>query len=426
MNESATSAGWYERATAVMPGGVNSPVRAFKSVGRTPPFVASASGAHMETVDGTTFVDFISSWGALILGHARPEIIDELVAAARRGTSFGVPTSGEVELAELIVSLVPSVDIVRMVNSGTEATASAIRIARAATGRPGIIKFEGCYHGHADPFLVKAGSGMATFGEPDSPGVPAATVADTRVARFNDLGSVEKSFAAGDVAGVIVEPVAGNMGVVPPEPGFLEGLRDLCDRHGAILIFDEVMTGFRVALGGAQERYGVIPDLTTLGKIVAGGAPAAAYGGREDLMRMVAPDGAVYQAGTLAGNPIAVAAGIACLRYLVEHPELYATLEDMGARLETRLTAALEAAGGGGCVQRVGSMLTVFLGPDAVRSWEDAAKLDRERFNRYYAAAFDGGIVLPPSPFEAMFLMEDHGPVIDEAAETLAAAIGAA
>jgi len=426
MSDRAMSAEWYERAIAVMPGGVNSPVRAFKSVGRTPPFVASASGAHMETVDGETFVDFISSWGALILGHARPEIIDELVAAARRGTSFGVPTSGEVELAELVVSLVPSVDVVRMVNSGTEATASAIRIARAATGRPGIIKFEGCYHGHADPFLVKAGSGLATFGEPDSPGVPPATVADTRVARFNDLETVARAFAAGDVAGVIVEPVAGNMGVVPPAPGFLEGLRELCDRHGSLLIFDEVMTGFRVALGGAQERYGITPDLTTLGKIVAGGAPAAAYGGREDLMRMIAPDGPVYQAGTLAGNPVAVAAGIACLRYLVEHPELYDALEDMGARLESRLTQALEAAGGGGCVQRVGSMLTVFLGPDAVRSWDDAAKLDRERFSRYYAAAFEGGIILPPSPFEAMFLMEDHGPVLDEAAETLAAAIGAA
>jgi len=267
---------------------------------------------------------------------------------------------------------------------------------------------------------------LATFGEPDSPGVPPATVADTRVAAFNDLATVAKAFDAGDVAGVIVEPVAGNMGVVPPAPGFLAGLRDLCDRNGALLIFDEVMTGFRVALGGAQERYGVTPDLTTLGKIVAGGAPAAAYGGREDLMRMVAPDGPVYQAGTLAGNPIAVAAGIACLRYLTEHRELHATLEDMGERLETRLTGALEAAGGGGCVQRVGSMLTVFLGPEAVRSWDDAAKLDRDRFTRYYHAAFEGGIMLPPSPFEAMFLMEDHGPVIDEAAEVLAAAIGAA
>jgi glutamate-1-semialdehyde 2,1-aminomutase len=313
-----------------------------------------------------------------------------------------------------------------MVNSGTEATASAIRIARAATGRPGIIKFEGCYHGHADPFLVKAGSGLATFGEPDSPGVPPATVADTRVARFNDLETVEKAFAAGDVAGVIVEPVAGNMGVVPPAPGFLDGLRDLCDRNGSLLIFDEVMTGFRVALGGAQERYGVTPDLTTLGKIVAGGTPAAAYGGREDLMRMIAPDGPVYQAGTLAGNPIAVAGGIACLRHLSSHRDLYDTLEEMGSRLEARLNSAIEAGGGGGCVQRVGSMLTVFLGPAKVQSWDDAASLDREKFTRYYDAAFAGGIILPPSPFEAMFLMEDHGPLIDEVAETLAAAIGAA
>ncbi len=420
------SADWYRRAVAVLPGGVNSPARAFKGVGGTPPFVASAAGAHLETVDGKRLVDFICSWGALILGHARPAIVAAIEDAARRGSSYGVPTAQEVELAELIVELVPSIDVVRMVNSGTEATASAIRVARAATGRPGIVKFAGCYHGHADPFLVKAGSGAATLGEPDSPGVPPATVADTRVARFNDLESVEKAFAAGDVAAVIVEPVTGNMGVVPPAAGFLEGLRELCDRHGAVLIFDEVMTGFRVARGGAQERYGVTPDLTCLGKVVAAGTPAAAYGGRADLMRRVAPDGPVYQAGTLAGNPLAVAAGLACLRHLRDHPEVYDALEGMGARLEQRLAAALDEHGVAGCVQRVGAMLTVFFGPAEVRSWDDAATLDRDRFSRFFHAAYEGGVLLPPSPFEALFLMEDHGPVLDAAAGVLAAAVGAA
>lgn len=416
----------YERALAVMPGGVNSPVRAFKGVGGTPPFIASASGAFLETVDGHRLIDFVASWGALLLGHARSEIVDPIVDAARRGTSYGVPTPGEVELAELIVSLVPSIEVVRMVNSGTEATASAIRVARAATGLPGIVKFEGCYHGHADPFLVRAGSGAATLGEPDSPGVPAATVADTRLARFNDLESVERAMSGGGIAGVIVEPVTGNMGVVPPAPGFLAGLRELCDRHGALLIFDEVMTGFRVARGGAQERYGITPDLTCLGKIVAGGTPAAAYGGAADLMRRVAPDGPVYQAGTLAGNPLAVSAGVACLSYLVDHPELHDQLETMGARLETRLTAALTNSGVAGTVQRVGAMLTVFFGPTKVSSWDDAAGVDRQAFGRFFHAAYRGGIMLPPSPYEALFLMEDHGPVIEEAATVLAGAIGEA
>ena len=278
---------WFDRAVEVMPGGVNSPVRAFKSVGGTPAFAASASGPQLTTVDGDVLVDFIASWGALILGHAEPAIVAAVEEAARKGTSFGLPTSQEVELAELVTKMIPSIEILRMVNSGTEATASAIRVARAATGRPGIVKFEGCYHGHADPFLVKAGSGAATLGVPDSPGVPASTVADTYLARFNDLDSVERALAGGSAAAVIVEPVAGNMGVVPPVPGFLQDLRDLCDLHGALLIFDEVMTGFRVARGGAQERYGVTPDLTCLGKVVAGGTPAAVYGGRADLMRRV-------------------------------------------------------------------------------------------------------------------------------------------
>ena len=418
------SASLYGRAVKVMPGGVNSPVRAFKAVGGSPPFVASAAGAVLTTVDGDELIDFICSWGALIIGHAEPAVVAAVEEAARKGTSFGAPTPGEVELAELVVELVPSIEVMRLVNSGTEATASAIRVARAATGKPGIVKFEGCYHGHADPFLVKAGSGAATFGEPDSPGVPAATVADTRIARFNDLESVEKSFAGGDVAAVIIEPVAGNMGVVPPEPGFLEGLRLLCDHNGALLVFDEVMTGFRVARGGAQERYGVEPDLTCLGKVISGGTPSAAYGGREHLMRQVAPDGPVYQAGTLAGNPLAVAAGLATLRHIQDHPELYDGLEEMGARLETELDAALRANGVPGCVQRVGGMLTLFFGPETVTSWDDAEKLDRERFARFFSATYRRGVLLPPSPFESLFLMGAHGEVIDNAIDVLVAAIG--
>ncbi|MFB3051571.1 MAG: glutamate-1-semialdehyde 2,1-aminomutase [Acidimicrobiia bacterium] len=420
------SVAWFERAVEVMPGGVNSPVRAFKAVGGTPPFVASASGPHITTIDGETLVDFIASWGALILGHAEPSIVAAVEEAARKGTSFGIPTTKEVELAELITELVPSIEVMRMVNSGTEATASAIRVARAATGKPGIVKFEGCYHGHADPFLVKAGSGAATMGEPDSPGVPAATVADTYVARFNDLESVERALGQGAAAAVIVEPVAGNMGVVPPVPGFLQGLRDLCDQRGALLIFDEVMTGFRVARGGAQERYRVIPDLTCLGKVVAGGTPAAVYGGRADLMRKVAPDGPVYQAGTLAGNPLATAAGLATLRYVAENPGLYDELETMGADLESRLSRAMKQNDVAGCVQRVGAMLTLFFGPREVRSWDEASTVDRDRFGLFFHAAYRGGVLLPPSPFEALFLMRAHGPVIDDAGEVLVTAIGEA
>jgi glutamate-1-semialdehyde 2,1-aminomutase len=410
----------------VIPGGVNSPVRAFKAVGGQPPFIVSGSGPYLTTEDGDTLIDFIASWGALLFGHADPAIVDAVERAARKGTSFGVPTALEVELAELVVELVPSVEVVRMVNSGTEATASAIRVARAATGRPGIVKFEGCYHGHADPFLVKAGSGLATLGEPDSPGVPAATVSDTRLARFNDLESVEQALNAGDCAAIIVEPVAGNMGVVPPDRDFLPGLRRLCDQHGALLIFDEVMTGFRVARGGAQERYGVMPDLTCLGKVVAGGTPAAAYGGREDLMRMVAPDGPVYQAGTLSGNPLATAAGVACLRQLVDRPEVYERLEDLGAGLETALAESLRAHGVPGCVQRVGAMLTVFFGPSSVRSWDDAATVDRGGFARFFQASYERGVLLPPSQFEALFLMQSHEAVIDEVIASLTAAVGAA
>ncbi len=419
----STQAEWFTRATAVMPGGVNSPVRAFRAVGVPPVFVQSGNGAVLTTVDGSELVDLIASWGAVILGHAHPAIVEAMVKAASTGTGFGVPTTAEVEYAELLCQLVPSLEVIRMVNSGTEATASAIRVARAATGRTGIVKFEGCYHGHADPFLVQAGSGMATFGTPDSPGVPAATVADTVVAKYNDLVSVSAAFDQHEIAAVIVEPVAGNMGVVPPDPGFLEGLRSLCDRHGAVLIFDEVMTGFRVGFGGAQQRYGVRPDLTTFGKIVAGGAAAAVYGGRADLMRMVAPEGPVYQAGTLAGNPIAVAAGLTCLRTLADHPAIYEDLESIGATVQSRVEAALTSAGVTGTVQRVGAMMTTFFGATVVRNWDDAATCDREQFAGYFRGALDAGVLLPPSQFEAMFFMHAHLDHVDQIAAALADSI---
>lgn len=398
----------YRRAIEVMPGGVNSPVRAFLAVGATPPFIESGRGARLRTVEGEELIDFIASWGALILGHARPEVVEPIRDAVGRGTSFGVPTAAEVELAELVCSLVPSVEVVRMVNSGTEATASTLRLARAATGRPAVIKFEGCYHGHVDAFLVKAGSGLATFGEPSSPGVPVGTTSDTRVARYNDLDSVSELLADGRVAAVIVEPVAGNMGCVPPAPGFLPGLRRLCNTHGALLIFDEVMTGFRVALGGAQQRYGVTPDLTALGKVLAGGTPGAAYGGRADLMRMIAPDGPVYQAGTLAGNPIVTAAGLATLRYLGAHSDLYQRFDDAGENVASRLGSALQRAGLPGVVNHVGGMVGMFIGIERAQNWEDVAGLDQGLFRRFFHAALKRGVLLPPSPFETWFLMEAH------------------
>jgi glutamate-1-semialdehyde 2,1-aminomutase len=418
------SVAWHERAAAVMPGGVNSPVRAFRAVGGTPPFIASARGARLLTVDGVELIDFIASWGALILGHAHPEVVEAVKRATDQGTSFGVPTTDEVELAELVCSLMPAVEVMRMVNSGTEATASVLRLARAATGRAGVIKFEGCYHGHSDSFLVKAGSGLATFGEPSSPGVPPAAAADTRVARYNDLDSVAQHLGDGGVAAVIVEPVAGNMGCIPPAPGFLSGLRELCDLHGALLIFDEVMTGFRVARGGAQQAYGVTPDLTALGKVVAGGTPAAAYGGRADLMRMIAPDGPVYQAGTLAGNPLVTAAGLVTLRYLVEHPELYDRFEKAGDTIAARLGEACQRSGLPAVVTHVGGMVGLFLGIDHATDWDTVAGLDRDLFARFFQAALKRGVLLPPSPFETWFLMEAHlDGTLDTALDALAEAI---
>src|SRR5262245_17424574 len=356
-----TSAALFEAAQRVIPAGVNSPVRAFRAVGGTPFFVARAEGARIVDVDGRSYIDYLGSWGPLVLGHAPAAVVEAVTEAARRGTSYGAPTPGEVEMAELIARAVPSMEMVRLVSSGTEAAMSAIRVARGATGRDVILKFDGCYHGHADSLLVKAGSGGATFGVPDSAGVPAALAALTLTAPFNDLAAVERLLEAhlGRVAAVIVEPVAGNMGVVPPRPGFLEGLRELSRRPGALLIFDEVITGFRVAWGGAQARYGVRPDLTCLGKIIGGGLPVGAYGGSRDLMAHVAPLGGVYQAGTLSGNPLAVAAGLATLAAL-ERDDVYARLEALGARMEAGIRDAARAAGVPVTVNRVGSMLTAF------------------------------------------------------------------
>ncbi|HUP18075.1 MAG TPA: glutamate-1-semialdehyde 2,1-aminomutase [Acidimicrobiia bacterium] len=419
-----SASAWHSRAVEVMPGGVNSPVRAFRAVGGVPPFVQSGRGARLRTLDGEDLIDLIASWGALILGHAHPEVISAMQDIIGDGTSFGVSTVAEVELAELICELVPAVEMVRLVNSGTEATASTLRLARAATGRSSVIKFEGCYHGHADAFLVKAGSGLATFGEPSSPGVPPGTSADTRVARYNDLESVSEHFADSQIAAVIVEPVAGNMGLVLPDPEFLPGLRRLCDANGSLLIFDEVMTGFRVALGGAQERYGVSPDLTALGKVVAGGTPAAAYGGRADLMRLMAPEGPVYQAGTLAGNPIVTAAGLATLRYLASHSDLYRRFDDAGERACAQLRATLQRVGLPGVVSHVGGMLGMFIGIEHARNWSDVAALNQELFKRFFHAALQRGVLIPPSPFESWFLMEAHlDGTLDVAVDVLAAAI---
>lgn len=416
----------FNRARAVMPGGVNSPVRAFGAVGGTPPFIDNASGALLHTVDETTLIDFVASWGALMFGHADPDVVEAIRMAATKGSSFGMPTRAEVELAELICELMPSIEVIRMVNSGTEATASVIRLARAAVGKPGIVKFEGCYHGHADPFLVKAGSGLATFGEPTSPGVPAATVADTHLSKFNDLSSVAAAMATGQIAAVIVEPVAGNMGCIPPVEGFLQGLRDLCDTHGALLIFDEVMTGFRVALGGAQARYEVTPDLTALGKVIAGGTPGAAYGGRTDLMRMVSPDGPVYQAGTLSGNPLVTAAGLAQLRKLTTRPHLYEQLQEFGLALTHQLELVATAHDVPVVTHCVGAMMGLFLGIDQADNWDDLADLDTDLYGRFHTEALRQGVMLPPSAYEAWFLMESHLAMGEDIIDRLTTALTAA
>ena len=414
---STNSDALFAKAQRVIPGGVNSPVRAFRGVGGTPFFIAKAEGCRITDVDGRTYIDFLGSWGPLILGHAAPALVEAVGEALRRGTSYGAPTPGEVELAEIISRAVPTMEMVRLVSSGTEAAMSAIRLARGATGRDAIIKFEGCYHGHADSLLVKAGSGGATFGVPDSLGVPAALAQLTITVPFNDLAAVEAVMAARgrEVAAIIVEPVAGNMGVVPPAAGFLQGLRALCDAHGALLIFDEVITGFRVAYGGAQALYGVRPDLTCLGKIIGGGLPVGAYGGMRAIMERVAPLGGVYQAGTLSGNPLAVAAGIATLRTL-EKPGVYSRLEESGASLELGLAGGAKSAGVPLTVNRVGSMLTAFFSDSPVTDYASAKRSDTARYGRFFHAMLDGGVFLAASQFEAAFVSLAHSPAdLDEA-----------
>jgi glutamate-1-semialdehyde 2,1-aminomutase len=399
----------FQSALRVIPGGVNSPVRAFRGVGGTPFFVASASGARIEDVDGRSYIDFLGSWGPLILGHAAPAVVEALGEAARRGTSYGAPTAAEVEMAQLIARAVPSMEMIRLVSSGTEAAMSAIRLARGATGRDLVVKFDGCYHGHADSLLVKAGSGGVTFGVPDSRGVPASLAALTMALPFNDLGAASRFMAerGHEVAVVVVEPVAGNMGVVPPAAGYLPGLRELCTRHGALLLFDEVITGFRVAHGGAQSLYGVRPDLTCLGKIIGGGLPVGAYGGRRDLMEQVAPLGGVYQAGTLSGNPLAVAAGLATLRAL-EDPAAYRRLEALGARLEAGLAEAAKRAGVPLTVNRVGSMLTGFFTAEPVVDLASAKRSDTARYGRFFHGMLERGVFLAASQFEAAFVSLAH------------------
>jgi glutamate-1-semialdehyde 2,1-aminomutase len=414
----------FSRAKAVIPGGVSSPARAFKAVGGSPLFVARAEGARFWDEDGRAFIDYVGSWGPMILGHAQPAVVEAVRAAAGRGTSYGAPCAAEVELAERIVKLMPAVEKVRFVCSGTEATMSALRVARGFTGRRKILKFDGCYHGHADSLLVAAGSGVATLGIPGSPGVPEGTVADTLVAPFNDVPALEGAFRehGRDLAAVIVEPVCGNMGTVAPAVGYLETLREITSRSGSLLIFDEVMTGFRLAPGGAQQLYGVRPDMTCLGKIMGGGLPAAAYGGRADIMATVAPDGPVYQAGTLSGNPLAMAAGAKVLELLAE-PHVYATLEARSARLEEGLKRAARDAGTTVSVNRVGSMITVFFCAGPVTDYTTAKQSDTKRFARFFHAMLARGVYLPPAQFEAAFVSLAHGEA--EIDETVAAAAAA-
>ena len=404
-----TSEKLFAEASRYIPGGVNSPVRAWKAVGGTPRFVQRAAGSTITDADGNTYIDYVGSWGPMIVGHAHHLVLRALNEVMRNGTSFGAPTPREIEMARRICGALPAVERVRLVSSGTEATMTALRLARAATGRPKIVKFDGCYHGHADALLVRAGSGAMTLGVPDSPGVPEATASQTLVARFNDLDEIETRFRAeGEtIAAVIVEPVVGNMGLVPPQPGYLEGLRRITAEHGALLIFDEVMTGFRLAWGGVQNTMGIRPDLTCLGKVIGGGMPLAAVGGRRDVMELLAPIGAVYQAGTLSGNPLAVAAGLTTLD-LLDKPGTYEKLEALGARLEAGLSAALSRHGRRGCINRRGSMWTLFLGVEQVRNADDARACDTAAFARYFLAMLERGIYLPPSQFEAAFISLAH------------------
>ncbi len=399
----------FQRAAKRMPGGVNSPVRAFGSVGGEPFFTARADGACLWDVDGKRYIDYVGSWGPMIVGHNHPRVRDAVERAIADGLSFGTPCEAEVVMAETVARLVPSVEMLRMVNSGTEATMSAIRLARGATGRGKIVKFEGCYHGHGDSFLVKAGSGALTFGVPTSPGVPKANADLTLTLPYNDLAAAQKLFAeqGGEIAGLIIEPVAGNMNCIPPVEGFLEGLRELCTRHGTVLIFDEVMTGFRVALGGAQARYGVMPDLTTFGKIIGGGMPVGAYGGKRELMEQVAPTGPIYQAGTLSGNPVAMAAGLAMLE-LIQTPGFHDALERKVERLTDGLQAIADEAGVPFSSNRVGAMFGLFFNADKVETYAQATACDGDRFKRFFHGMLERGVFLAPSAFEAGFMSAAH------------------
>jgi glutamate-1-semialdehyde 2,1-aminomutase len=411
----------FSRAQSLMPGGVNSPVRAFKSVGGEPFFVQRAEGAYLIDVDGNRYIDYVGSWGPMVVGHNHPAVLEAVIATARDGLSFGAPNPLEVTMAETLSRLVPSCQMVRMVNSGTEATLSAIRLARGATGRSRIVKFEGCYHGHGDSFLVKAGSGALTFGVPTSPGVPKALADLTLTLPYNDFDAATALFdeCGADIAGLIIEPVVGNANCLPPRDGYLQHLRALCTRHGALLIFDEVMTGFRVALGGAQQRYGVTPDLSTFGKIIGGGMPVGAYGGRRDLMAQIAPSGPVYQAGTLSGNPVAMAAGLAMLE-LIQAPGFHQDLERRTNALCDGLEAAARDAGVPFTTNRVGGMFGLFFSSERVDTYAQAIACDTAAFNRFFHAMLERGVYLAPSAFEAGFLSSAHGEA--ELAQTVAVA----
>lgn len=400
----------FKEAVNYIPGGVNSPVRAFGSIGEAPRFIERADGAYMVDVDGNRYLDYVCSWGPMILGHNHPEILGSVIEACKDGLSFGAATRKEVEMAELICEIVPSIEMVRMVNSGTEAVMSAVRTARGFTGRNKIVKFMGCYHGHSDAMLVKAGSGVMTSGVPDSAGVPAGCTEDTLSAIYNDLESVKELFdkMGKEIAAIIVEPVGANMGVVPPAEGFLKGLRELCDKNGSLLIFDEVITGFRLALDGAQGYFGVMPDLTTFGKIIGAGMPVGAYGGKKEIMEMVSPVGAVYQAGTLSGNPVAMAAGLTQLRILRDHPEIYTNLNEMGDWFYGEIDKILKEANAKCTINHTGSLGCIFFAEDSVDNYASAKTSDTEEFARYCKYMMAHGIYLAPSQFEAMFLSAAH------------------
>ncbi len=419
-----TSQKLLEQAEQVMPGGVNSPVRAFKSVGGTPPFIKRAEGVHLHDADGNAYIDYVLTWGPAILGHANPQVVEAAQAAVARGSSFGAPTAQEIKLAEMMIERVPGLEVIRLVNSGTEACMSAIRVARGVTGRDKIIKFRGCYHGHADSFLVAAGSGALTLGQPNSPGVTKGCAQDTLLANFNDVDSVKQVFAQNpeQIAAVIVEPICGNTGCIPPQDGFLKKLREICTEQGAALILDEVMTGFRVARGGAAEIYGVVPDLYCFGKVLGGGFPLASYGGTAEYMRQVAPDGPIYQAGTLSGNPVAVAAGIATLEQLT--PEAYETLEELGQYMEDGVAKIIEENDYPLSQHRVGAMFGLFFHPGPIREHEDVKGCDFDKFNAFFHKMLERGVYLAPSQYEAGFLSTLHTrEVIDTTLEHMAAAL---